>query len=696
MTHPFCFFYAKMIRFKYSQPLLLSILLLFNSVSAIDFVFNGFNSSDVLLFSDATIDSRVLSLTHHQTFSIGRALYRERIPTKHPNSSYVYPFSTSFIFSMAPFEDTLPGHGLVFIFTPVTGIQGTSSAQNLGLFNLTNNGNPSNHVFGVEFDVFMNQEFEDMNANHVGIDLNSLKSFVSHDAGYWPDDRKSEGDESFQESMLNDGENYQVWIDYEDSFINVTMAPVGMKRPSRPLLNVSLNLSEVFVDEMFVGFTSATGQLVQSHKILAWSFSNTNFSLSEELITTGLPSFVLPKRSIFQSKGFVAGFTVGIFFIICLLVILAMFLIQRKRRRARKREEMEDWELEYWPHRMAYEEIEASTKGFSQENVIGVGGNGKVYKGVLRGGAEIAVKRISHENDGMREFLAEISSLGRLKQRNLVGLRGWCKKDMGNFLLVYDYMENGSLDKRVFDCDESKMLNCEDRIKIIKDVAFAVLYLHEGWEAKVVHRDIKASNVLLDKDMNGRLGDFGLARMQSHGQVSSTTKLVGTVGYMAPEVIRTGRASTQTDVYMFGILILEVMCGRRPLEEGKPPLVEWVWQLMVHGQLVHALDERLRSKGEFSVQEVERVLNLGLLCAYPEPKARPTMRQVVNILEGKNEGEGSEIENLDTYLLQQLKSRDILSEYSQYFSYASHPTFEDIRHLSSMSLTWSKSIVEGR
>ncbi|KAL2341889.1 hypothetical protein Fmac_009829 [Flemingia macrophylla] len=672
--------------------LLLLILLLFNTTLAIDFLFNGFNSSQLLLFGNATIDSRILTLTHKQTFSIGRALYREKFPTKKPNSSYVYPFSTSFIFAMAPYQDTLPGHGLVFIFTPVTGIHGTSSAQHLGLFNLTNNGNSSNHVFGVEFDVFMNQEFDDINANHVGIDINSLKSQVSSDAGYWPD----HGDQSLKELTLNNGQNYQVWIEYEDSWINVTMAPVGMRRPSRPLLNVSLNLSQVFEDEMYVGFTSATGQLVESHKILGWSFSNKNFSLSDELVTTGLPSFVLPKDSIFKSKGFVAGFSVGIFFVVCVLLLLARFLIQRKRRRERKRQEMEDWELEYWPHRMTYEEIEAATKGFSEENVIGVGGNGKVYKGVLRGGLEIAVKRISHENDGVREFLAEISSLGRLKQRNLVGLRGWCKRDSGNFLLVYDYMENGSLDKRVFDCDESKMLGYEDRIRIIKDVAFAVLYLHEGWESMVVHRDIKASNVLLDKDMNGRLGDFGLARMHSHGQVASTTKLVGTVGYMPPEVIKTGRASPQTDVYMFGILILEVLCGRRPLEECKPPLVEFVWQLMAQGQIVRALDERLRAKGEFNVQEMERVMHLGLLCAYPEPKARPTMRQVVNVLEGKNEGEELEIENVDTYLLQQLKSRDILSEYSQYFSYASHPTFQDIRHSSSMSLTISGSLVEGR
>ncbi|KAK4589940.1 hypothetical protein RGQ29_020495 [Quercus rubra] len=690
---------------KHHQPLqlfLLPIFLFFQSISAVDFVFNGFNSSDMLLYGSATVESRILTLTNDTNFLIGRALYPQKIPTKKPNSSYVYPFSTSFIFSMVPYKNTLPGHGMVFIFVPFTGIEGATSSQNLGLLNYTN-GNSKSHVFGVEFDVFKNQEFDDISANHVGIDMNSLKSVEAHDAGYWPNSQGSnntnsgaQDEKSFKELKLNNGENYQVWIDYSDSLINVTMAPVGLARPQRPLLSVPLNLSEVFEDEMYVGFTSSTGQLVQSHKLLAWSFSNSNFSLSEMLITTGLPSFVLPKSSIVRSKGFIAGVTVGGFFVIGLG---ALFWIKRQRRRARERGEMEEWELEYWPHRISYQEIEAATKGFSEENVIGVGGNGKVYKGVLKGGgAEIAVKCISHENDGMREFLAEISSLGRLKHRSLVGLRGWCKREKGSFMLVYDYMENGSLDKWVFECDESKMLSYEDRIRILKDVASAVLYLHEGWEAKVLHRDIKASNVLLDKDMNGRLGDFGLARMHDHGQVPNTTRVVGTVGYLAPEVIRSGRASAQTDVFGFGVLILEVMCGRRPIEEGKPPLEEWAWQFMVQGQLLNALDERLRARGGFDEEEVEKVLHLGLLCAYPDPSARPSMRQVVKVLEGKIELDESECEDMDIYLLQKMKSRDMWSEFQQNCGSSFHPTFEDIRQTQSsfMSLSWSNSMVEGR
>ncbi|KAJ0017958.1 hypothetical protein Pint_10561 [Pistacia integerrima] len=593
----------------------LSFLLCFQPIYAIDFVFNGFNSSNLLLYGSATLESRILTLTNETSFTIGRALYPSKIPTKKPNSSYVYPFSTSFIFAMAPYKNNLAGHGLVLLFVPFTGIEGATASQNLGLFNRTNDRDPNNHVFGIEFDVFKNEEFNDIDDNHVGIDVNSLYSMTAQPAGYWPDNSNDDA-ESFKKLKLNNGKNYQVWIDYADSLINVTMAVAGTERPKRPLLNVSLNLSDVFEDQMYVGFTASTGQLVESHKILAWSFSNTNFSLSEKLITNGLPSFDLPRTPFFQSKWFIAGATVGSFFVVVSCVLFSLFLIKRRRRIARERAEMEVWELEYWPHRVTYQEIEAATKGFSEENVIGIGGNGKVYKGVLAGGAEIAVKCISHENEGMRAFLAEIATLGRLKHRNLVGLRGWCKREKGSFMLMYDYMENGSLDKRIFECDESKMLSCEERIRILKDVASGVSYLHEGWEKKVLHRDIKASNVLLDKDMNGRLGDFGLARMHSHGQVASMTRVVGTVGYLAPEVITTGRASAQTDVFGFGILVLEVMCGRRPIEAGRPNLVEMVSQMMVEGKLLDALDERLRMKGGFNEEEVERVMQLGMLCAF--------------------------------------------------------------------------------
>ncbi|KAL2475358.1 L-type lectin-domain containing receptor kinase VII.1 [Abeliophyllum distichum] len=594
---------------------------------------------------------------------------------------------------MAPYKDRLPGHGIVFLFVPNTGIQGSSSAQHLGLFNFSNNGIQNNHVFGVEFDVFKNEEFQDINDNHVGIDVNSLKSIIAYEAGYWTDEK------SFKKVKLNNGKTYQVWIDYADNNINVTMAPVGMKRPKQPLLNISSNFSDVFEDQMYVGFTAATGALIESHKILAWSYSNTNFSLHEGLITRNLPSFELRKTPIYKSKGFIAGIITGILFLIIICPIVVFLLIKRNRRMKGEIDEMEDWEQEYWPHKISFQEIDAATRNFSDENVIGIGGNGKVYKGILIGGAEIAVKRISCENnEGTRGFLAEISSLGRLKHRNLVGLRGWCKKEKGSLILVYDYMKNGSLDKRVFECDESNILSWEERIRILKQVACGVLYLHDGWEAKVLHRDIKASNVLLDEEMNARLGDFGLARMHDHDKVAGTTRVVGTVGYLAPEMMKSGRTSTKTDVFAYGVLVLEVMCGRRPVEEGKPPLLDWLWELMRRGELDNALDAQLQAKGGFDKEEAERMLHLGLLCAHPEPNARPTMRQVVKLFEGKNELDESEVDDMDIYLLEKMKSKEIWSIYPRSFSTGSSslPTIEEIRLglSSSIADSWSNSVLE--
>ncbi|KAK7404993.1 hypothetical protein VNO78_06103 [Psophocarpus tetragonolobus] len=641
--------------------LLITYLSLLTSVSSVEFIYNtNFNFTNTLLHGNATIESSILTLTNRSTFSVGRAFYPSKIPTKSPNSSTPLPFSTSFIFSIAPFKDLLPGHGFAFILTPSAGTTGVSSAQHLGLFNLTNNGSPNNHVFGIEFDVFDNQEFNDINDNHVGVDINSLVSFTSHAAGFWSGDK-------FEDLKLNDGENYQVWIDYLDSRVNVTMALAGHKRSQRPLISESVNLSEVLLDEMYVGFGGATGQLVESHKILAWSFSNSNFSIGDALVTANLPSFVLPNESVLMSKGFIVGIITGVLFVIgSAVVIFVLFLRRKRNKRKELQEDIEDWELEYWPHRVRYEDIYAATKEFSEQNAIGFGGNGKVYKGLLQG-VQVAVKRIPCDSEhGMREFLSEISSLGRLKHRNVVPLKGWSKKEKGSLILIYDYMDNGSLDKRIFDCDERAIFGWEERIKVLKDVAHGILYLHEGWEVKVLHRDIKSSNVLLDKDMNARLGDFGLARMHHHEQIAHTSQVIGTVGFMAPELIHTGRASTQTDVFSFGVLVLEVVCGRRPTEETKPALVTWLWKLKEKGEECSALDERLKGRSECKIDEVKRVLHLGLLCTHPDPLVRPSMRQVVKVLEG---------ENLDANLLDRINSA---AGYVGSFGNSIHPTIEDI------------------
>lgn len=203
--------------------------------------------------------------------------------------------------------------------------------------------------------------------------------------------------------------------------------------------------------------------------------------------------------------------------------------------------------------------------------------------------------------------------------------------------MVYEYMPNGSLDRYLYNSEERKpMLNWTQRLEIIKGVASGLLYLHERWEKVVVHRDIKASNVLLDRDMNGRLGDFGLARLYDHGTDPQTTHVVGTMGYLAPELIRTGNASPLTDVFAFGIFLLEVTCGQKPIKEnaqgGEVAVVDWVLERWRSGSLMETVDARLQ--GEYDVGEAGLALKLGLLCSHPFACARPGMGQVVRYLTG--------------------------------------------------------------
>ncbi|XP_057819621.1 L-type lectin-domain containing receptor kinase SIT2-like [Cryptomeria japonica] len=590
------------------------------------FTFNQFNASTLLLFGNASVQSNAISLNQPSESRIGRAFYRHPVRMKDPGSlNSTFSFSTTFVFSIVPTPDSRSGAGLAFLMTPHRSPEGFLAAQYLGLIsNLSTMGKESNHLFAVEFDTMKNSELMDINNNHVGVDLNDLISVDSKAAGYWINSSH------FQEMDLKSGQNIQAWIDY-DNFQNelkITIAAAGLDRPQKPLLYMkNISLSNILESEIYVGFSAATGLAFEEHNILAWSFSTNG--TAPPLNTSNLPSFIHRKSKSSNSR-LVAGISTACVVLILLAVAASLVWLKRKQ----YRDLIEVWEVEYWPHRFKYKDLHIATKGFRDERLLGSGGFGRVYRGVLpSNGFQVAVKCILRETDeGVKEFIAEISSLGRVQHRNLVQIRGFCRRKKQLFI-VYDYMPNGSLDKMIFG-KPKKMLGWDQRYRVIRDVAAGLLYLHEEWEQCVVHRDIKSSNVLLDSELNGKLGDFGLARLYEHNQSSHTTRVVGTLGYIAPEFVQMGKASPATDVFSFGIFMLEVACGRRPVDLSLQPeqivMVDWARELHGAGSLVDAADPNLC--GQYVEAEMQRVLKLGLICSSPQPEGRLGMRQVFQIL----------------------------------------------------------------
>ncbi|XP_074559927.1 LOW QUALITY PROTEIN: L-type lectin-domain containing receptor kinase SIT2-like [Curcuma longa] len=596
------------------------------------FAFNGFVGANLTLDGVASITpGGLLVLTNATKDIMGHAFRPSKLDFRNHSNGSVLSFSTTFAFGIVSEDPNLSGHGIAFVVSPTEDFSRATGGQYLGILNLSNNGNSTNRVFAIELDTILNPEFSDINDNHVGIDINSLRSNSSRPAGYYDD-----GSGLLTNLTLISGQSLQVWVDYdgEEMQLNVTLAPIPMAKPQKPLLTEHINLSAIFSDSMFVGFSSSTGPFLTHHCIRGWSFrmNGTAQALDYSLLPP-LPRFPSAGRSRVLEIVLPLASAVVVLIFICIIVLAV-------RRRMKYAEVLEDWELEYGPRRFSYKDLYDATNGFRDRELLGVGGFGRVYKGLLPSSkSEVAVKKVSHESrQGVREFIAEIVSLGRLRHRNLVQLLGYCRR-RGELMLVYDYMPNGSLDKLLHGQAQA-CLDWATRFRIIRGVAAGLLYLHEDWEQVVVHRDIKASNVLLDDEMNGRLGDFGLARLYDHGTDLQTTSIVGTMGYLAPELARTGRASTRTDVFAFGIFALEVSCGRRPVDSGAGDgdgdqelvLADWVLEHWRKGSIATTRDPRLGE--ECAEEEVELVLKLGLLCAHPLPTCRPSMRQAVRYLEG--------------------------------------------------------------
>ncbi|XP_074267726.1 cysteine-rich receptor-like protein kinase 15 [Silene latifolia] len=283
--------------------------------------------------------------------------------------------------------------------------------------------------------------------------------------------------------------------------------------------------------------------------------------------------------------------------------------------------------------------LETATNGFSNENKLGQGGYGSVYKGTLPNGEKVAVKRLSRNTrHGAQEFKNEIILVAKLHHKNLARLLGFALHQKEK-LLVYEYVPNKSLDNFVFDPVKQGQLNWRSRYNIILGIAKGMLYLHQDSGLKIIHRDLKASNILLDANMNPKIADFGLARMFDYDKSQSdTSRIVGTYGYMSPEYATRGIYSAKSDVYSYGVLILEIISGKMnsafPEASYGESLVIYAWKLWHEGKSLEFVDASIRHS--CSSHEVMRCVHLGLLCVQKVVEARPTMATVVLTLESNN------------------------------------------------------------
>ncbi|CAA7037147.1 unnamed protein product [Microthlaspi erraticum] len=369
---------------------------------------------------------------------------------------------------------------------------------------------------------------------------------------------------------------------------------------------------------------------------------HTNLPFSPRPSTT--PSIAketnIPKKDTRFSGGIIAAIVIVIF----VLVILTAISVAIFERRTEKQEielptesiQIDLKTIEAESIQFDLKTIEVATSNFSERNKLGKGGFGEVYKGMLMNGTDIAVKRLSKTSgQGEVEFKNEVVVVAQLQHRNLVRLLGFSLQGEEK-LLVYEFVHNKSLDYFLFDHDKRILLDWTVRCNIIGGITRGILYLHQDSRLKIIHRDLKASNVLLDEDMNPKIADFGMARIFGMDQtVANTSRVVGTFGYMPPEYVTHGQFSTKSDVYSFGVLILEIISGKKNSSFYQMGglgnnLVTYVWRLWENKSLPEIVDPCIRE--DCQIDEVIRHIHIGLLCVQENPEDRPTMSTIHQML----------------------------------------------------------------
>ncbi|XAR56453.1 Non-specific serine/threonine protein kinase [Bertholletia excelsa] len=339
-----------------------------------------------------------------------------------------------------------------------------------------------------------------------------------------------------------------------------------------------------------------------------------------------------PNRPSYLVQVMVPSIMGGLVLVIFIAGICYFYRTPKKLKRADHLEEGDDQVIETLT-RFSFEDLRSNTNNFQTK--LGRGGFGTVFEGVLRDGTKVAVKCLDSVGQGRREFLAEVNTIGKVNHFNLVRLIGYCAKQ-SNKLLVYEYMCNGSLDKWIFNLDRAQTLQWKTRQKIIHGVAKGLEYLHECCSTKIIHFDIKPQNILLDEHFNAKISDFGLAKLIDRDQSLVLTRLKGTPGYLAPELFGVAHISVKADVYSFGIVILEIVCGRKNLDQTKcTPLIYKVREKAEKDRLCDLINEHDEDMHRH-IEEAIRMIKIALWCLQTHDR-RPSMSLIVKILEGSVE-----------------------------------------------------------
>lgn len=582
----------------------------------------GYDQTNILYQGVAVASVGEVELVNLNPSSVGRAMYADTVQIWDAESGKLTDFTSHFTFVIDTQSRNYYGSGFAFFLAPVGFlIPPNSSGGFLGLFNSTHSYSSGNHIVAVEFDSYSNPEW-DPPYQHVGINKNSITSAVTTP---W-------------NTSLHSGDTADVWVLYNATTKTLSVFWSYQENSNfrkNSSLSYQIDLREVLPEVTTVGFTAATGPNGEIATLKSWEFTST---LSIQISSLSNNNSSGDKRVVVKIIVITAVLFVGILLSLITFLVIVWF---RRRRVARKAAEAplnlisftDDLETA-GPRKFSYQSLAVATYNFSDDRKLGEGGFGCVYKGYLTDlDIPIAVKKISSgSRQGKKEYITEVKIISRLRHRNLVQLIGWCH-DQGQFLLAYEFMPNGSLDFHLF--GKRSALVWAIRYKIALGFASALLYLQEECEKCVVHRDIKSSNIMLDSNFNLKLGDFGLARLMDNELGLKTTVVAGTYGYFAPEYASTGKASKESDIYSFGVVILEIVTGRRSSDtpdDANPEwgLVEWAWNLYGSAKILSAVDGRLNLV--FDARQVECLMIVGLWCAHPDWNLRPSIRQAIRVL----------------------------------------------------------------